>query len=210
MRLANKVVLASTNRQKFDEFQCIMAAYPEIELVPASELIRNPDGLAKVEFHNTYLENAIAKARLANQSCHYPSLSDDSGLEVDFLDGKPGVRSHRFAPPQARVSQEQANIQLLLSQMKSAPTRSAKFVCTLVLTIEGILLHSTGILQGTISESPRGNFGFGYDPIFIPDGGTRTLAEMSEADKNAISHRGKALQSLMAQAKAHGIVFAKP
>jgi len=210
MRVANKILLATLNRDKFDEFRTLMAAFPQVELVPAAELIRNPEGLGFVERHNTYLENAVAKARLANHASHYPSLADDSGLEVDALQGKPGVRSHRFAPPQAKVSQDQANVDLLLSQLSSGQNRSAKFVCTLVLVIEGILLHATGTMEGTIAENPRGNLGFGYDPVFIPKDFTKTLAEMNMAEKNAISHRAKALHDLMAQAKAHGIVFARP
>jgi XTP/dITP diphosphohydrolase len=210
MRLSNKILLATLNRDKFDEFKSILSISPEIELVPAEQLIRNPDGLRLVENHQTYLENAIAKARLANMASHYPSLGDDSGLEVDALGGKPGVRSHRYAPPKARMSQDQANVELLLSELKSAKNRSAKFVCTLALVIEGVLLHSTGTLEGTLCESPRGTQGFGYDPIFIPKGHTKTLAEMSLTEKNAISHRTHALNQLMTQVKAHGIVFAKP
>ncbi len=210
MRLANTILLATLNRNKFDEFRSLMCTFPQIELVRAEELIRNPEGLSHVECHNTYLENATAKARLANQASHYPSLADDSGLEVDSLQGRPGVRSHRYAPPQTLLSQDQANLQLLLSELKSAPSRSAKFTCTLALVIEGIMIHATGILEGTIGESPRGNFGFGYDPVFIPKGSTKTLAEMTAAEKNLISHRAKALQRLMAQVKSHGIVFAKP
>ena len=102
MRLSNRVLLATLNRNKFEEFQALLSSHPEIELVPADQLIRNPAKLQQVESHNTYLENAIAKARLANQASHYPSLADDSGLEVLALDGRPGVRSHRYAPPRRR------------------------------------------------------------------------------------------------------------
>ena len=210
MRLSNKIVLATLNREKFEEFKDLFSPYSEIKLVLASEFLRNPEGLGLVENHQTYLDNAIAKARLANQGCHYPSLADDSGLEVDSLQGRPGVRSHRFAPPKAGISQDQANRDLLLREMKSAQNRSARFVCTVVLVIEGILIHATGILEGTISEAPRGNQGFGYDPIFIPKGGAKTLAEMSSSEKNAISHRAKALHQLMTQAKSHSLVFVKP
>lgn len=210
MRIANKVILATLNRDKFEEFEKLLESHSQIELVPAEALIRNPEGLKFVERYDSYLENALAKARLANQASHYPALADDSGLEVEALQGKPGVRSHRYAPPQNKISQDQANVELLLSEMKSASQRNAKFTCTLALVIEGILLHSTGILEGTICESPRGTHGFGYDPVFIPQGSTKTLAEMTESEKNAISHRAKALQGLMAQVKAHGIVFAKP
>lgn len=210
MRLSNRILLATLNRSKFEEFSNLISVYPDIELVKADELLRNPEGLGVVERYNTYLENAVAKARLANQGCHYPCLADDSGLEVEALDGKPGVRSHRFAPSKAGVSQDQANLELLLREMKSAQNRSAKFVCTLALVIEGILIHATGVLEGTIADSPRGTHGFGYDPIFVPRGSSKTFAEMTDAEKNGISHRARALQELMNQVKAHGIVFAKP
>src|SRR4051812_28091898 len=111
MRLSNKVILASLNRSKFEEFTLLFAHYPEIELVQAAELIRNPEGLQHAEKHSTYLENAVAKARLANFASHYPSLADDSGIEVEALGGRPGVRSHRYATPRAGVSQDQANME---------------------------------------------------------------------------------------------------
>jgi XTP/dITP diphosphohydrolase len=210
MRLSNIVLLASTNRDKFDEFSNLLKAYPEIELAPATQYIRNAQKLSLVENYPSYLENAVAKARLANHAAHYPALADDSGLEVEALGGKPGVRSHRYAIPKAGISQDQANVDLLLSELKTAQTRSARFVCTLALVIEGILLHSTGILEGSIADSPRGTNGFGYDPVFIPKGQSKTLAEMTSAEKNAISHRSLALHDLMKQVKAHGLTFAKP
>jgi len=210
MRLSNKVLLATTNRNKFEEFYALLQAYPEIALVPAEDLVRNPEQLQFVERHSTYLENAIAKARLANQACHYPSLADDSGLEVKALGGKPGVRSHRYASPKPKMSQDEANVNFLLSELKTSASREAQFVCTLALVIEGVLLHATGILEGSIAPAPRGINGFGYDSVFIPNGSLMTLAEMTDAEKNAISHRLKALQELMALVKSHGIVFAKP
>ncbi len=210
MRLSNKILLATTNRGKFDEFHELLMKYPSIELVPADQWIRNAEKISQVEIHQTYLENAVAKARLANQASHYPSLADDSGLEVSVLKGRPGVRSHRYAPPQPKLTQDQANVDLLLTEMKAESDRSARFVCTLALIIEGILIHGTGILEGTLASEPRGKNGFGYDPIFIPKGASQTLAEMKDSEKNAISHRAKALENLMSQVQAHGIVFAKP
>lgn len=221
MRLSNKILLATLNRDKFEEFRTLFSAYPDIELVMADQLLRNPEKLALVETHDTYLENAVAKARLANTGSHYPSLADDSGLEVDALGGKPGVRSHRFASlshagkpgspsPQAGLSQDLANIQKLMTELAGKPSRSARFVCTLALLIEGIMIHATGVLEGTITDTPRGTNGFGYDPVFVPKGSSRTFAEMTDAEKNMISHRAKALHELMAKVKNHGIVFAKP
>lgn len=210
MRLSNRIVLATLNRDKFTEFQALSSSYPDIQLVTADQLIRNAERLQHVEKYSTYLDNAVAKARLANLASHYPSLADDSGLEVDALKGGPGVKSHRYAPLQPQKSQDQANIDLLLNEMKSAQSRSAKFVCTLALVIEGILIHSTGTLEGAIASEPRGQGGFGYDSVFIPKGSQKTLAELSFAEKNAISHRKKAMEQLMAQVQSHGIVFAKP
>jgi XTP/dITP diphosphohydrolase len=210
MRLSNRVVLATLNRNKFEEFRSILKTYPEIELVPAEELLRNAENLQFVENYATYLDNAVAKARLCNLGTHYPSLADDSGLEVTALDGRPGPMSHRYAPPQPKKSQDQANVELLLKEIKSASLRSARFVCTVVLVIEGILIHSTGTLEGSIAEEPRGQLGFGYDPVFVPAGEKRTLAEMTAEEKNKISHRAKAIHQLMLNVKAHGISFAKP
>lgn len=183
--------------------------YPELEVVPAEEVIRNARNLQFAERHETYLENAVAKARLANQASHYPILADDSGLEVTALEGKPGVRSHRYATPKPHLSQDQANVELLLQELKGK-SRDGKFVCTLVLLIEGIMLQSTGILEGQITETPRGSRGFGYDPIFIPKEAQKTLAEMTPGEKNLISHRAKGFNDLMAQVKTHGILLAKP
>lgn len=209
MRLSNTIVLASSNREKFEEFKALFSAYPEIEIIPADRIIVNVGKLGFVETYQTYTENAVAKARVAGAACHFPVLADDSGLEVDGLEGRPGARSARFAPPQAGLTQDQANTQLLLRELGNKP-RQARFVCSLVLLVEGIMIRSTGILEGTIAEAPRGTNGFGYDPVFIPRGTSRTLAEMTDGEKNSISHRAKALHEMMNQVKAHGIVFAKP
>jgi XTP/dITP diphosphohydrolase len=209
MRLSNKVMIATANRGKVEEFEALFAAYPEFKPVAAEEIIRNIGKLGMAEKYDSYLENAIAKARLANQACHYPILADDSGIEVDALKGRPGVRSQRYAPPQPNKSQDEANIDLLLKEVGHGP-RSARFTCTLVLLIEGIMIHATGILEGTLAEAPRGKNGFGYDPIFIPKGSTKTFAEMTDGEKNSISHRAKALHELMSKVKNHGIVLVKP
>ena len=210
MRLSNQIVLASTNRGKFEEFRDLLKPYSQIELLSAEEIVRNPAKLKHAEQYSTYLENSAAKARLINLASHYPALADDSGLEVEALAGKPGVYSARYAPPVAGLSQDQANVRRLLEDLKDASNLKARFVCTLSLVIEGILIHSTGVLEGTLIRTPRGENGFGYDPIFVPSGSSKTLAEMSDVEKNTISHRAKALQDLMNQAKAHSLVFAKP
>ncbi|MDR3607275.1 MAG: RdgB/HAM1 family non-canonical purine NTP pyrophosphatase [Oligoflexia bacterium] len=210
MRISNQIVFASTNRGKFEEMQSLLGADPEIELLPAETILRNADKLRFAERYDTYLENATAKARLANTGAHYPCLADDSGLEVEALDGKPGVRSQRFATPKAGQSQDEANIELLLAELGSGKSRKARFVTTLVIVMEGIMIQAEGTLEGSIATHPRGEHGFGYDSVFVPNGATKTLAEMTSAEKNAISHRAKALRELMQQAKSRGIVFAKP
>jgi XTP/dITP diphosphohydrolase len=221
MRLSNKILLATLNRDKFEEFRTLFSAYPDVELVMADQFLRNPEKLGFVETHDTYIENAMAKARLANQGAHYATLADDSGLEVEALGGKPGVRSHRYASAtsgagpsaastEAGLTQDQANVRKLLTELSGKSSRQAKFVCSLALLIEGIMIQATGTLEGTITDTPRGTNGFGYDPIFVPKGSSRTFAEMTNAEKNMISHRAKALHELMAKVKNHGIVVAKP
>ena len=215
MRLSNTIVLASMNPDKYREFKALLTGYPDIELLPAEGIIRNPDKIEFAEHYSTYTENAAAKARLANQASHYPCLADDSGLEIDALEGKPGVRSRRYAKlagVPSRINQDRANIDLVLSELKKktdAP-RTARFVTTLALVLEGISVTATGILDGTIADSARGEMGFGYDPIFIPKGFNKTLGEMTQAEKNSISHRARAIHEIIAQVRARGIVLAKP
>ncbi len=210
MRLVNRIVLATTNRDKFEEFQSIFSGQSEVELLSADQIVRNADKLGFAERYDTYLENASAKARLANMGCHYPCLADDSGLEVQSLGGKPGVRSHRYASPKAGLTQDAANNERLLSELGRESSRNARFVCSLVLCIEGLTLTGMGTVEGTLLTEPRGNTGFGYDPLFVPKGATKTFAEMTAQEKNAVSHRARAVQALMEQVRTHGIVFAKP
>jgi len=213
MRESHTIVLASLNFDKFREMKSLLAVYPGIELVSPEGLIRNADKIGLVENHATYLENSAAKARLVNQGCHYPALSDDSGLEIDALGGKPGIRSHRYVKLDgypSKISQDKANIDKVLEEMKGKADRTARFVTSLFFVIEGIELQADGFLEGTIAEAPRGQMGFGYDPIFVPKGEKRTLGEMTETEKNRISHRAQALAKIMEQVKRLGIQIAKP
>src|SRR5690349_15530960 len=154
MRASQEIVLASTNHDKFLEFQALLAAYPELKLLPATKILRNADKLAKVEIHSTYVENAMAKARFANHGAHFPCLADDSGLEVEALQGKPGPRSARYAIAKAGQSQDQANRDKLLDELRghTREKRRAKFVCCLALVMEGVAIHATGSIAGTIAE----------------------------------------------------------
>jgi XTP/dITP diphosphohydrolase len=212
MRTANTLIIATANRHKVEEFQELFKPWPSIRVAPASEFIRNPEKLALVESAPGYRENALAKARACNHGCHYPSLGDDSGLEVDALQGRPGARSHRYALPKAGETQDQSNIKKLLEELKSVPAekRTARFICRLALVLEGTVLETEGVLEGTIATEPAGNGGFGYDPVFIPSGQTRTLAELGAEFKNRISHRALAVRALMEEVQSREIVFAKP
>jgi XTP/dITP diphosphohydrolase len=212
MRQANTIVIASTNRHKFEEMTALFSTYPQITLIPADQVVRNAEKLGLAETSDHYYDNAVAKARVCNHACHYPSLADDSGLEVDALQGRPGVRSHRYAIPRAGQTQDQANNLKLLDELKGLPAdkRTARFVCHLALVIEGILVHAIGTLEGTIATEPRELQGFGYDPLFIPHGSTHTLAELGPQKKNEISHRALALRALMAEVAARDVVLARP
>ena len=113
MRALNKIVLASQNPHKFLEFKALFAQFPQVELLSLEGLIRNAGKIDAVETHESYAENALAKARIANRACHFPCLADDSGLEVPSLGGRPGVRTRRYATPKAGQSQDAANIEKL-------------------------------------------------------------------------------------------------
>jgi XTP/dITP diphosphohydrolase len=212
MRNSNILVLASTNRHKFEEMTALLKNHPEITLAPVSEFIRNAEKLSLVETSDHYYDNAMAKARACNLGCHYPSLADDSGLEVDALNGRPGVRSHRFAIPKNGQTQDQANNIKLLDEMKNVPAskRTARFVAHLALVMEGTLVHAVGTLEGTIATEVAGEDGFGYDPVFIPKGYDKTLALLGEDVKNKISHRALAVHCLLEELHEREIVLTKP
>ncbi|MBB5234595.1 XTP/dITP diphosphohydrolase [Deinococcus budaensis] len=146
------------------------------------------------ETGTTYEENAALKACAAAMMARSPALADDSGLEVAALDGQPGVYSARFG---GRASDLERNV-YLLERLRGQADRRAKFVSVVILAYpDGHLETYRGELSGTLLEGPRGENGFGYDPLFVPDGEARTLAEMTVAEKRAISHRGRALAALM-------------
>jgi XTP/dITP diphosphohydrolase len=212
MRNANIIVLGSTNRHKFEEFVTLFKKHPELEIAPLDAYIRNAQKLSYVETSDQYEDNAVAKARACNHGCHYPSLADDSGIEVDVLQGRPGVRSHRYAIPRVGETQDQANVKKLLEELKGVPLekRTARFVCHLAFVMEGVLIHTVGTLEGTIAIEPSGRDGFGYDPIFIPTGYQKSLSELGQDIKNKISHRARAVDALMQEIAGKEIVIAKP
>jgi XTP/dITP diphosphohydrolase len=165
----------------------LLGAVP-VELRPLDPEIKEIE-----ETGSTFAENAALKAAgyARRTLCHV--LADDSGLEVEALDGRPGVLSARYAGVDTPFPQK---IEFLLNEMRSSPNRSrrARFVCALAFAAPGgaVIRTATGICSGTIADEPRGTGGFGYDPIFIPDGHERSFAELSESEKSEISHRGRA------------------
>lgn len=148
------------------------------------------------ETGETFEDNSLIKAQALLDHTGLPALADDSGLEVEYLGGRPGLRSSRYAGVEGDA---EANMDLLLSELAGVPPgeRSARFVCVVVLALPGCETHvTTGACEGRILTVRRGTGGFGYDPVFRPEGFDRTMAELTLEEKNAISHRGKALRAM--------------
>ena len=200
-----QVVLASANAGKLRELTAVLAPL-SLTLIPQTEL-----GIAAVpETGETFLENALLKACHAAASARLPALADDSGIEVDALGGCPGVRSARFAHPGAS---DQENLERLLGELRAVPqaSRGARYQCVIVLVRgadDARPLIARGSWEGRIATAPRGSGGFGYDPVFVPEGGVRTAAELDPAEKNAVSHRGRALRELIAMLRRDGYIAA--
>lgn len=185
------LVLATRNPGKVAEMRDLLASLP-VRLIASDALDDPPD---VEEDAPTLAGNAQKKAQAFFEQTGRPSLADDTGLEVDALDGAPGVHTARFAGPDATPA---ANNAKLLRALAAADTRRARFR-TVVAFVDAHGVHCfEGVCEGTIAEAPRGVKGFGYDPLFVPDGATQTFAEMSAAQKNAISHRRKALEQFVA------------
>jgi XTP/dITP diphosphohydrolase len=177
----------------------------EGKIEEAVELLAGVEGLELLTFHDrpfssvpetgeTFLENALLKARSICCEAGIPVLAEDAGLEVVHLDGAPGVLSARYSGEPVDYGRNNA---LLLERMDGAVDRRARFVAVAALELPGgQTFVCTGVLDGTIAEAPAGRGGFGYDPLFVPDGGTQTLAEMSLCAKNRISHRKHALSRM--------------
>ena len=193
-----RLVLATRNDGKIREITGLLSSLP-VEILTYEDFDAWPE---LEETGETFEENAAAKASTLSEWSGLPALADDSGLEVDALGGRPGVRSARYAGTQGDAP---ANIALLLKEMKGVPMqeRRARFVCVIALTGPSEpAMEVRDTCEGTISEAARGEGGFGYDPVFMPSGEDRTMAELSMEDKNAISHRGKALRRLRAMLEA--------
>lgn len=191
------VVVATANHHKVVEIRSVLD-FPGWHIVPASEL--DYEWPSPEEDGETFEENARIKADAAVARFGMAALADDSGLEVDALDGEPGVYSSRYAGPCATDAENNRRLLLALNGVPDAE-RTARFRCTMVLlTADGYEFVATGVCEGRIGLEPRGENGFGYDPLFFPKATPgRTMAELSLAEKNAISHRGAALRALRAE-----------
>ena len=194
-----EIILATQNDGKIKEFN-ELAEGTELDFIALPDKNSFPE-----ETGNTFFENAFIKAKFAFSLTGLPCLGDDSGLEVDFLDGKPGIYSSRYS----KRGTDQSNIDKLLFELKGVPDRkrSARFRCCLVLILanKGHLqiplpsdvTSTQGVVEGKIGVELRGDMGFGYDPIFIPDGSLLHMAEIDQKKKNLMSHRANAFKSLL-------------
>ena len=195
---ANRVLLATTNRDKLREIRLILGSTP-VELLTLADLphVDEPD-----ETGSTFAENARLKALhyadAAARTLNDPSLlvvAEDSGLVVDALDGEPGVRSARFLRPDASYAERFDEIYRRLARSSRPP--AARFMCALAAVRGGeIVFETTGTIEGELSAKPRGSLGFGYDPIFLYPPYGRTLAEVSDEEKLRVAHRGHAFRNL--------------
>ncbi|MFB6214240.1 MAG: RdgB/HAM1 family non-canonical purine NTP pyrophosphatase [Candidatus Bipolaricaulia bacterium] len=196
------------------EFKLLLGTKNPGKVEEAKRILSSVDkGLEILSFHDrdfpeveepgeTYLENSLKKAREISNHTGLPVISDDSGLEAVALNGAPGPRSARFAGP---GSSDEENLNLLLDKLKDVRNRQARFVAIATLFISPDERYvSRGVLEGRIIREPRGGSGFGYDPVFVPEGYESTLAELGEEEKNRISHRKKALEKM--KRKIRGVI----
>ena len=186
-----KLIIASNNKHKIYEIKKILGSRFE-EILSLKEAGIDHE---TVEDGVTFMENAVKKAREIAEISGSVALADDSGITAHALGDKPGVYSARFAGVHGN---DAANNALLLASLADKPDKSAHYTCAMAVAYpDGTLVSAEGYMHGSITSDARGERGFGYDPIFIPDGETRTVAEMTDEEKNAISHRGKALAALL-------------
>jgi XTP/dITP diphosphohydrolase len=187
------IVLATRNKKKAEEIKKIFnEAGITLQILTLDDF---PECQDVQEDGETFEANAIKKARHIAMCTGMTAISDDSGLEVGALNGAPGVFSARYAGESA---DDRANLEKLLKKMEKVAyeKRGARFVCCIAMAAKGEIKTFFGYVKGRIGTEPRGENGFGYDPVFYPEGYDRTFAEMGSAEKNAISHRGQALKEL--------------
>ncbi|WP_147835810.1 RdgB/HAM1 family non-canonical purine NTP pyrophosphatase [Victivallis vadensis] len=182
------IVAATANAHKVDEYRKLL----EGQNVELKSLLDYPGFPGVEENGRSFIENAGIKALAACKYCDVPAFADDSGLEVEALDGRPGIYSARYAPT------DKERIARLLDEMKGQTNRRARFVCAIAIAINGEVIESfEGEIKGTIVDAPRGESGFSYDPVFQPDGYDQTFGEMAPELKNRISHRANAFKLAM-------------
>jgi XTP/dITP diphosphohydrolase len=200
MMTISTVVVATANAGKAREFGRLLGSAFSVEPVPSGVCLPEETGA-------TFAENARIKALSVFQDLRREAtvLADDSGLEVEALGGRPGVMSARFAGSGAT---DDDNVRKLLAELAGCTDRRARFVCCLCLVLgDGSMVEVEGISRGTITEAPRGDDGFGYDPVFVPEGWALTLAEARPEEKDGISHRGAAVRALLSVLETKGFVI---
>ena len=188
-----RVLLATRNAKKLAELRRILEPVVDVELVGLDDV---PPYDEVPEDGATFADNALLKAREGAKHTGLPTVADDSGIAVDALNGMPGIFSARWA---GRHGDDLANTELLLGQLADVPEerRGAAFVCAAALVVpDGVERVVEGTMPGSVTREPRGEGGFGYDPVFVPVGEQRTTAEMPPEEKDAISHRGQAFRAL--------------
>ena len=182
------IVVATSNAHKVDEYKKLLAD----QNVELRSLLDYPGFPGVEEDGKTFAENAAIKALAACKYCDVPAFADDSGLEVEALDGRPGVYSSRYA------DSDPERIAKLLGELEGKENRRARFVCAISIAINGEVIETfEGEVKGTITLAPRGEGGFGYDPVFQPDGYDQTFGELSQEIKNSISHRADAFRKAL-------------
>lgn len=188
-----KLIIASNNKHKIYEIKKMLGSkFSEILSLAEAGIAHET-----VEDGETFLENAFKKAREIAEISGAASLADDSGICVDALDGAPGVYSARFSG-----GDDEDNNRLLLEKLSGKANRGAHYTCAMALVYpDGKEISAEGYMYGEITDTPRGERGFGYDPLFIPTGENRTVAEMTDEEKNAISHRANALAAILEKIK---------
>jgi XTP/dITP diphosphohydrolase len=187
-----EIYLASNNTHKRDEF---------VRLFPGHRILLPAESGLEFDFEEngkSFWENAMGKAHALFRLVHAPVLADDSGLCVAALGGQPGVVSHRFGARNGKNLEAGERNAYLLSRMKGVEDRAAYFLCSLVLLLEGVRFFAVQeTVNGIITEAPRGANGFGYDPVFLVPETGKTIAELSDAEKDRLSHRGRASRRML-------------
>lgn len=193
MPFPERLAIATKNAHKLRELARICRDWPVRWLTVENHPGPWPD---VPEPHDSYLDNALEKARAIASALGEPAIADDSGIEADALDGGPGPRSARFAGERASDAE---NLARLIEAIRDEPAvaRTARYRCVAAIAWpDGRALHADGVCEGTLLVTPKGTRGFGYDPIFVPRGEDRTMAELDDDEKDRISHRGRAFRAL--------------